>query len=96
MNGKIPPQARDIETAILGALMIDSNCLTIGMSKLFPNIFYKTEHQHIFSAIEKIYDLGRPIDILTVTEQLKKRPNPGGVRWCLLYFKTNKRCCFRC
>lgn len=72
MNLKIPPQARDIETAILGALMIDSNCLTIGMSKLFPNIFYKTEHQYIFAAIEKIYDLGRPIDILTVTEQLKK------------------------
>lgn len=68
----LPPQDLDIERAILGALMIDNNCLNIGMTKLFPEIFYKESHSLTFQAIEKIYDKGLPVDILTVTDQLKK------------------------
>lgn len=68
----LPPHAIDIEKAILGALMIDSNCLNTGMTKLFPEIFYKESHYLTFQAIEKIYDRGSPVDILTVTEQLKR------------------------
>ena len=68
----LPPQALDIERAIIGALMIDSNCLNIGMAKLFPEIFYKEAHFLTFQAIEKIYDKSFPVDILTVTEQLKR------------------------
>ena len=73
--GKIPPQDTDIETAVIGALMIDANCLTIGMSKLFPEIFYKEAHNLTFHAIEKIYDKGLPVDILTVIDQLRKDGN---------------------
>ncbi len=68
----LPPQALDIERAILGALMVDSNCLNTGMAKLFPEIFYKESHFLTFQAVEKIYDKGFPVDILTVTEQLKR------------------------
>ena len=49
--GKIPPQNRDIEKAVLGALLIDNNCLNNGMVKLFPEIFYVEAHGLIFHAI---------------------------------------------
>lgn len=70
--GNLPPQALDIERAILGALMIDNNCLNTGIAKLFPELFYKESHFLTYQAIEKIYDKGFPVDILTVTEQLKR------------------------
>lgn len=69
---KIPPQALDIEQAVLGAMLLDSNCLTVAMSKLFSEAFYKDSHSLIFQAIEKLYDKGLPIDILTVSEQLTR------------------------
>ena len=68
----IPPHDINIEKAVLGALLIDKNCLNIGMTKLFPEIFYKEAHNLIFQSIERIYDKGFPIDILTVTDQAKK------------------------
>ena len=71
-TNKIPPQAIDIEQVVLGAMLIDSNCLTISMSKLFPEVFYKDSHSLIFQAIERLYDKGLPIDILTVKDQLIK------------------------
>ena len=73
--GKIPPQAVDLENAILGALMVDVNCVFIGMSRLFPEIFYKDANQRIFTAIQKLYDQNNKIDILTVIDQLKKWRN---------------------
>jgi replicative DNA helicase len=70
--GKVPPQARDVEEAILGALMLDSSCLATGVSKLFPELFYVEAHQRIYKAIQDLYDKSHPIDLLTVVEQLKK------------------------
>lgn len=72
MFGKIPPQAKDIERAVLGAMLIDNNCLNVAMTKLFSDVFYMESHALIFRAIEMIYDLGNPVDILTVIEQLKR------------------------
>jgi len=69
--GKVPPQARDIEEVILGGLMIDVNSVFVGMSRLFPEMFYVDAHQKIFKAIQKLYDGNKKIDILTVVEQLK-------------------------
>jgi len=71
MYGKIPPQAADIEKAILGALILDHSCQAVGMSKLFSEIFYVDAHQKIFEAIEIIYDKGLSIDFLSVINQLK-------------------------
>lgn len=70
--GKVPPQNRDLEIAILGVLMLDSNCVSIGMARLFPEIFYVEAHQRIFKAIQNIYDANEKIDLLTVCERLKK------------------------
>jgi replicative DNA helicase len=70
--GKVPPQAKDIEEVIVGAMMLDSNCVSIAMAKLFPEMFYIDAHSKIFSAIQNLYDKNTPIDIVNVIEQLKK------------------------
>ena len=71
MYGKVPPQARELEEVILGGLMIDVNAVYVGMSKLFPEVFYLDANQRIFKAIQNLYDKNKKIDILTVIEQLK-------------------------
>ena len=52
MYGKVPPQAKELEEVILGGLMIDVGAVFIGMSRLFPEIFYVDAHQRIFKAIQ--------------------------------------------
>ncbi len=69
---RIPPQALDIEEAVLGALMLEQNALTAVIDILKPEIFYKDAHQVIFSAIQRLFASLEPVDILTVTNELKK------------------------
>lgn len=68
--GKIPPQAVDLEEAVLGALMIEKDA--IDRVKLKPEYFYKDSHQHIFRAIQKLAFKNEPIDLMTVQEELRK------------------------
>lgn len=73
MKGKIPPQALDLEKAILGAAMINKK----GLDDMFsiisnPEVFYTEQNQVIFSAIKSLYDASKPVDLLTVTKQLEK------------------------
>jgi replicative DNA helicase len=71
--GKLPPQALDLEEAILGALMLEKEAVNDSIDILKkPEFFYKEAHQKIFSAIIKLFGNSEPIDILTVTNQLKK------------------------
>ena len=72
LYSKLPPQSIDIEKMVLGILMVDSGSVFIGMSKLFTEIFYLTQHQLIFKAIENLYDKNHRIDIMSVIEQLRK------------------------
>ncbi len=69
--GKIPPQARELEQAVLGALMLDKDALSTVIDILKPNSFYLDAHQKIFLAIAKLFEKSQPVDILTVTEELK-------------------------
>ena len=75
IKDQIPPQASEIENAILGALMLDANCVNIEMSRLFEDMFYKIDSKAIFKAIQTLYDTSRPIDLLTVVEELKRQNN---------------------
>jgi len=70
-HGKIPPQAIDLEEAVLGALMLERDALTSVIELLKPEIFYKDAHQVIFKAIRNLFAKTQPIDILTVTNELK-------------------------
>lgn len=71
-HGKLPPQAVDLEEAVLGALMLEKNALTSVIDILNPECFYKDAHQKIFQAIFRLFQNSQPIDILTVTNELKK------------------------
>jgi replicative DNA helicase len=71
-HGKVPPQATDLEEAVLGAMMIESNALTSIIDILRPEMFYKEHHQIIYKAILSLFNHSEPVDILTVTNELKK------------------------
>ena len=68
---KLPPQAIDVEEAILGALMIEKDALTAVADILKPDSFYKEAHQRIYSAIITLFADSEPIDMLTVTSKLR-------------------------
>ncbi|WP_304067755.1 replicative DNA helicase [Pedobacter glucosidilyticus] len=71
--GKLPPQALDLEEAVLGALMLEKDALSAVIDILKPNVFYKDAHQKIFEAIQTLFTQSSPVDILTVTAQLRKQ-----------------------
>jgi len=71
-HGKIPPQALDLEEAVLGAMMLENDRLAEVIEVLKPAVFYKENHQIIFSAIQRLFAQNEPVDILTVTEELRK------------------------
>ncbi len=72
-HGKIPPQALDLEEAVIGALMLEKDALTAVIDILQPETFYKEGHQKIFAAIQSLFAKAEPIDILTVTNELKSK-----------------------
>lgn len=71
-KGKIPPQAIDLEEVVLGAMMIDKKGVDEVIDILSPDAFYKDAHKHIFEAIFKLFENSEPVDLLTVSSQLKK------------------------
>ncbi|MBN2520260.1 MAG: replicative DNA helicase [Bacteroidales bacterium] len=71
--GKLPPQAIDMEEAVLGAIMLEKESVVSILDILKPECFYKEAHQKIFSAIVDLSTKLQPIDILTVTEELRKK-----------------------
>lgn len=74
-KGKLPPQALDLEEAVLGAMMIDKEAIDTVIDILHPDVFYKEAHQHIYKAIFTLFQTSQPADLLTVSEQLKKDGN---------------------
>jgi replicative DNA helicase len=71
-KGKLPPQAIDLEEVVLGAMMIDKKGVDEVIDILHPDAFYKESHQHIFEAIHMLFEQSEPVDLLTVSAQLKK------------------------
>jgi replicative DNA helicase len=70
--GKVPPQAIDLEEAVLGAVMLEKDAILSVIDVLKPDCFYKDTHQKIFKAILDLATKQEPIDLLTVTEALRK------------------------
>jgi replicative DNA helicase len=70
--GKVQPQAIPLEEAVLGALMLDREALPMVMDILRPESFYLEAHQHIYRAIIKLFERSNPVDLLTVTEEMRK------------------------
>ena len=71
-KGKLPPQVIDLEEAVLGAMMIDKKGVDEVIDILQPDAFYKESHKYIFEAIVQLFTDTQPIDLLTVSAQLRK------------------------
>lgn len=71
MYGKIPPQARDLEDAVLGAIMLHAGAFDTVAEILKPACFYVDANQRIFQSMFSLQNKNMPIDLLTVVEELK-------------------------
>src|SRR5690349_1635695 len=71
--GKVPPQAKDLEEAVLGAVMIEKSAFDTIVEILKPECFYVEAHQRIFMAMQSLANKSQPIDILTVAEELRSK-----------------------
>ena len=69
--GKVPPQAKDLEEAVLGAIMLEKSAFDTVVEILKPECFYVEAHQRIYSAMQSLSNKSQPIDILTVAEELR-------------------------
>ena len=69
--GKMPPQALELEEAVLGALMLEKDAFTAVGEILKPECFYKDTHQKIYAAIQNLNSKDLPVDMLTVTQELR-------------------------
>ncbi len=70
-GGRIPPRDKDLEEAVLGALMLEKDAYTIVCDILKPECFYEPAHRKIYESIQHLGAAQKPIDMLTVTEQLR-------------------------
>lgn len=73
MYGKIPPQAKDLEEAVLGAIMLEKSAFDTVVEILKPDCFYSEANQRIYRAMQALQQKNSPIDLLTVVEELKFR-----------------------
>lgn len=71
--GKVPPQAKDLEEAVLGAVMLEKSAFDTVIEILKPECFYMEANQRIYRAMQSLQQKNQPIDILTVVEELKSK-----------------------
>jgi len=71
--GKVPPQAKDLEEAVLGAIMLEKSAFDVVAEILKPECFYVDAHQRVFKVMQGLQQKNQPIDILTVVEELKSK-----------------------
>lgn len=72
-GAKVPPQNLDAEMSLLGAILIDEETLADISDKLRPNDFYDKRHVLIFDGMMRLYERHRPVDLLTLSEELTKK-----------------------
>ena len=70
--GKVPPQALDLEEAVLGAAMLEREAVDVIAPLLQPEAFYRDAHRVIYEAILRLSKAGNPVDIYTVTQELRR------------------------
>lgn len=72
-GGRIPPQAVEIEEAVLGAMLIEHEAATIALQMLSADDFYKPANKHIFETLFSLYERDNPLDLLTVENELRDK-----------------------
>lgn len=79
MKGKVPPHNLEAETSVLGAILIDKDAINVASEILAPTDFYDNKNGAIFSAMLALYDVRSPIDIVTLSSELKKQKTADGI-----------------
>ncbi|HDQ45002.1 MAG TPA: replicative DNA helicase [bacterium] len=69
---RVPPQALEAERAVLGSIMLDNDCVGKVVEMLSPECFYRTAHQHIFQAAIHLFEKNEPVDLITLSNELKR------------------------
>ncbi len=72
-EGRVPPQATEVEEAVLGAMLIEHEAATVALQMLSPDDFYKPAHRHIFEVLHSLYERDNPLDLLTVENELRDK-----------------------
>jgi len=82
--GKIPPHSLEAEQSVLGAMIIDKEAINTTIEKIKPEDFYKEANKEIFESIVELYSRNEPVDLITLSEELKRRDtleNVGGISY---------------
>ena len=72
-SGRVPPQAVEVEKAVLGAMLIEREAIPQAIEVLPPEAFYSDKHQKIYMAALSLFERDNPVDLITLTEELKRR-----------------------
>lgn len=72
-EGRVPPQAVEVEEAVLGSMLIEHEAATVALQMLSTRDFYKPAHQHIFDVLHDLYERDNPLDLLTVENELRDK-----------------------
>ncbi|MCX5783046.1 MAG: replicative DNA helicase, partial [Elusimicrobia bacterium] len=75
LSDRLPPQALDAEMAVLGSMLIEKEAIEKAVVTVGAEHFYRDGHRIVFQTIKDLYDKGKSVDIVTVTEELKKKNN---------------------
>ena len=89
--GKLPPQSIELESAVLGAMLLDSKCVSEVLDILRPEDFYKEDHRLICEAVFELSAQSKAVDILTVTTKLKDKGNLDNVGGALYIAQLTNR-----
>ena len=82
--GKIPPHNLEAEQSVLGAMIINKDAINTAVEQLHPEDFYREANEEIYRAIIELYNRNEPVDLVTLSEELKKRDtleNIGGLHY---------------
>ena len=72
-SGRVPPQATDVEQSVLGAMLIEREAIPRAIEILSADAFYTNKHQKIYTAMLSLFERGNPVDLITLSEELKRR-----------------------
>jgi replicative DNA helicase len=72
-EGRVPPQAVDVEMAVLGGMLLEKEAIAKAIEVLDETAFYKPAHQYIFSAMIGLFERSEPVDLITLIEELRRR-----------------------
>jgi replicative DNA helicase len=71
-EGRVPPQAMDIEAAVIGAMLLEKDAIAKAIEVLDDTAFYKPAHQSIYRAMMALFERSEPVDLITLTEELRR------------------------